>query len=124
MLRSGREKVGIKKFKKATAFIDYSKTIDNVYENLEDPNPTKERKVLIVFDDMMTDIEANKKLTRIFTELLLWGRILKISVAFMLQPYFEIPKTIRLNATIILSWKFLTKEKFNNNFKSYVWQGI
>ena len=67
MLRSGREKVGIKKFKKATAFIDYSKTI----ENLEDPNPTKKRKVLIVFDDMMTDIEANKKLTRIFTELFL-----------------------------------------------------
>ena len=114
MLRSGREKVGIKKFKKATTFIDYSKTIDNVYENLEDPNPTKERKVLIVFDDMMTDIEANKKLTRIFTELFLWGRILNISVAFMLQPYFEVPKTIRLNATIILSWKFLTKEKFNN----------
>ena len=114
MLRSGREKVGIKKLKKATAFIDYSKTIDNVYENLEDPNPTKKRKVLIVFDDMMTDIEANKKLTRIFTELFLWGRILNISVAFMLQPYFEVPKTIRLNATIILSWKFLTKEKFNN----------
>ena len=36
-------------------------TIDDVYENLEDYNPTKKRRVLIVFDDMIADIKSNKK---------------------------------------------------------------
>ena len=52
LLRNRREKVGIKKFKKATPLIDYSKAND-VYDNLEDSNPTKKGKVLIVFDDMI-----------------------------------------------------------------------
>ena len=39
----------------------YSQTTDDVYENLEDHNPTKNRNVLIVFDDMKADMEANKK---------------------------------------------------------------
>ena len=58
-LTNGRENVGIKKLKNPKAFIDYSKTIDNVYENLEDYNPTKKRRVLIVFDDMIGDMEFN-----------------------------------------------------------------
>ena len=61
----GREKVGIKKLKNPKAFIDYSETVDDVYENLEDCNPTKERKV---FDDMIADMEFNKKLCSIVTE--------------------------------------------------------
>ena len=52
LLRNRREKVGIKKFKKATPLIDYSKAND-VYDNLEDSNPTKKVKVLIVFDEMI-----------------------------------------------------------------------
>ena len=45
------------------AFIDYLQTIDDVYENLEVYNPTKERRVLIVFDDMIAVMESNKKLS-------------------------------------------------------------
>ena len=52
--------VRIKKLKHPQAFIDYSQTIDDVYENLEDYNPTKKRKVLILFGDMIPDMEANK----------------------------------------------------------------
>ena len=49
---NGREKVRIKKLKKPK--VDHSQTIDDVYENLKDYyNPTKKRKVLIWFDDMM-----------------------------------------------------------------------
>ena len=44
------------------SFIHYSQTIDDVYENLEDCNPAKKRRVLIVFDDMRADMECNKKL--------------------------------------------------------------
>ena len=43
------------------AFINYLQTIDDVYENLEDYNPTKKRIVLVVFDDMIADMESNKK---------------------------------------------------------------
>ena len=59
LLINGREKVGTENLKNPKAFIDYSKTID-VYENLEDYNPTKKRRVLIVFDDMIADMESNK----------------------------------------------------------------
>ena len=41
LLINGREKVGIENLKNPKAFIDYSQTIDDVYENLEDYNPTK-----------------------------------------------------------------------------------
>ena len=56
---NGREKVGIEILKNLKTFIDYSQTIDGVYENLEDYNSTKERRVLIVFDDMLADMESN-----------------------------------------------------------------
>ena len=62
LLINGREKAGIKKLKNSKAFTDYSQTVDNVYENLEDYNPTKKRKVLIVFNDVIADMKANKKL--------------------------------------------------------------
>ena len=55
-----REKVGIKTLKNPKVLIDYSQTIDYVYENLEDYNPTKKRRVLIVFDGMIADMESNK----------------------------------------------------------------
>ena len=69
-----REKVGIKKLKNPRAVIDYLQTVDDVYENLEDYNPTKRRRVLIVYDDMITDVESNKKLSPIVTKLFLSGR--------------------------------------------------
>ena len=62
MLINEREKFGIENLKNPKAFIDYSQTIDYVYENLEDYNPTKKRRVLIVFDNMIVDMESNKKI--------------------------------------------------------------
>ena len=46
--------------KNSNVFPGYSQTIDEIYEHLEDYNPTKKRKVLIVLDDMIADMEANK----------------------------------------------------------------
>ena len=60
LLINGTEKVGVKELKNSKAFIDYSQTIDDAYEHLEDHNPTKKRKLLIVFDDMIADMKANK----------------------------------------------------------------
>ena len=60
LLINGTEKVGIKKLKNPKVFIDFSEAIDDIYEKLEDYNPIKKRKVLIVFDDMIGDMKANK----------------------------------------------------------------
>ena len=62
MLINGREKVGIENLINPKAFTDYSQSIDDVYENLEDYNPTKKRRELIVFDDMKADMKSNKVL--------------------------------------------------------------
>ena len=99
MLISGREKVGIKKLKHPKAFIELFQTVDDVYENLEDYNPTKKWKVLIVFDDMVEDMEANTKLNGVVSELFLKERKLSISLVFVSQSYFKVPRTIKLNAT-------------------------
>ena len=94
-----KRKVEMENLKNPKAFADYSQTIDNVYENLEEYNPITKRRVLIVFDDMITDMESNKKLSPTVTELFLRGRKLNISIVFISQSYFKVPKTIRLNAT-------------------------
>ena len=84
---------------------------DDVYENLEDYNRTKKRRVLIVFDDMVADMESNKKLSPIVTELFLRGRKLHISLGFISKSYFRVPKTIRLNATHYFVMKIRNKRE-------------
>ena len=68
-----------------------------VYENIDDYNPDKENKILIVFDDVIADMINNKKLDSIVTELLIRGRKLNISLVFITQSYFKVPKDVRLN---------------------------
>ena len=101
LLINRREKVVIKKLKNSKTFIDYSQTIDDVYENLEDYSPTKKkkRKMLKVFDDMIEDMKTNKKLSSFVTELFLRGRKFNISFVFISQSYFKVPKNTRLNTT-------------------------
>ena len=82
MLVNGREKVGIENLKNSKEFMDYSQKT-NVYDNLEDYNPRKKRRVFIVFDDMIADMESTKKLSPIVTELFLRGRKLNISLVFI-----------------------------------------
>ena len=98
MLINRRKKKEIKKFKNSEAFIDYSQTIDDAYENLQDYNSTKKRRVLIVFDDTIA-MESNKKLKPIVTELFLTGRKINISLVFISHSYFTVPETIKLYAT-------------------------
>ena len=81
MLINGREKVG--SGKKSKTFIDYSEKFDDAYDSLEDYNPIKEWKVLIVFDDMITDMDANQKLGLIVTKLFPRVRKLNIWLAFV-----------------------------------------
>ena len=56
-----REGVGINHFNDPKAFIEYSNDMQDVYKNIDEYNPDKERK-LIVFDDMIVDMINNEKL--------------------------------------------------------------
>ena len=98
-----REEVGLDNFGDPKAFIEYSNDMQDVYKNIEDYNPGKERKILIVFDDMISDMINNKKLNPIVTELFIRGRKLNISIVFITQSYFKVPKDVRLNSTHFLS---------------------
>ena len=71
----------------------------DVYKNINDYNIDKDRKILIVFDDMIADVIKNKKLNSIVTELLIRGRKTNISFVFITQSYFKVPKDVRLNTT-------------------------
>ena len=94
-----REKVGLDHLDDLKAFMEYSNDIQDIYKNIEDYNPRKNRKVLIVFDDMIADMINNKKLNSIITELFIRGRKLNISIVFITQSYFKVPKDVRLNST-------------------------
>ena len=81
------------------AFIEYSNDMHDVHQNLNYYNPDKENKILIVFGDMIAHVIHNKKLNSVVTELFIRGRKLNISLLFITQPYFKVPKDIRLNTT-------------------------
>ena len=108
-----REKVDLKRFNGPKAFIEYSNDMRDVYKNIDEYSIDKERNILIVFDDMTTDIIKNKKLNSIVTELLMRIRKLNISLVFITQSYFKVLKDVRLNTIILLFQKFQIEEKFN-----------
>ena len=66
--------------------------MDGVYENIDDYNPSRKRKILIIFDGMITDIMTNKKFKSIIKELYIRCRKLNISLVFITQYYFSVPK--------------------------------
>ena len=97
-----RAGAGINHFNDSKAFIEYSNKIRNVYKNTDDYNPGKENKILIVFDDMIPDMINNKNLNSIASELFIRGRKLNISLVFITQSYFKVPKDVTLNTTHFL----------------------
>ena len=94
MLINERESTGLKHVNDSKAFIEYSDDMNDVYENIEEYNPNKKRRILIVFDDMITDTLSNKKLNPILLELFIRGRKLNISLVFIAQSYFAVPKIL------------------------------
>ena len=103
-----REGVAINHFKDHKAFIEYSNVMRNIY-NINHYNPNKENKILIVFDGMIADMIQNKKLNSIVTELFIRGRKINISLVFITQSYFKVPKDVRLNTTHFFITKSLSK---------------
>ena len=106
-----RGSVGINHFNDPKAFTEYSNDMRNVYKNINYYNPYKENKILIVFDDMIADMINNKKLNSIVTELFIRGRKLNISLVFITQSYFKVPKDVRLNTTHFFITKIPNKRE-------------
>ena len=106
-----RQDVGIKHVNNLNAFIECSNTMDDVYENIDDYDPSRKRKILIVFDGMIVDIVTNKKFQAITKELFITCRKLNISLVFITQSYFFVPKDVRLNSTHYLIMKINNREE-------------
>ena len=83
----------------------------DVYKNNDEYNPDKERKILIVFGDMIADMIKNIKINSIVTDVFIGGTKLNISLVFITQSYFKVPEDVRLNSTHFFIMKILNKRE-------------
>ena len=109
-----REDAGVKHLNYPNTFIECSNIVDDVYDNIDDYNPSKRRKILIVFDDMIADIMTNKRFQAIIKGLFIRCRKLNISLVFITQSYFSVPKDVRLNSTHYLIMKINNRVELKN----------
>ena len=109
-----REDVGMKHLNDSNAFIECSNAMDDVYENIDEYNLIRKRKILIVFDDMIADVMANKKFQAIIKELLIRCTKLNTSLVFITQSYFSVPKDFRLNSIHYLIMKINNRKELQN----------
>ena len=102
-----REQAGIKNLSHPQAFIEYSDDMNNI----NNYNKNRDKKVLIVFDDMIADIECNKNFKRIIKELFYRAHKINVSVVFITQSYFKALKDARLNSTHYILMKIGNKKE-------------
>ena len=88
--------------------------MDDVYENIHDYDPSRKRKILIIFDSMIADIMTSKKFQAIMKELFIRCRKQNISLVFVTQSYFSVPRDVRLNSTHYLIMKINNKRELEN----------
>ena len=73
----------------------------------------RKRKVLIVLDDMISHVMSDKKAQQVLKELFIRCRKLNISLCFIAQSYFSVPKHVRLNCNHFLVFKMHKKKDYN-----------
>ena len=115
-----RESTGLNHFNDPKAFIEYSNDMQDVYKNIDEYNPDKENKILIVFDDMIADMINNKKLNSIVTELFIRGRKINTSLVLITQSFFKVPEDVRLNTTNVFIPKIPNKIDFQQIVLNYL----
>ena len=109
-----RENAGIKNSNDPNAFIECLNTMDDIYEKINDYNPSRKRKILSVFDDMIADIMTNKNFQAIIKELFIRCRKSNISYVFISRSYFPAPKDMRLSSTHYLVMKIKNRKELQN----------
>ena len=85
----------------------------DTYKNIEEYNPNKKRKILIVFDDLIAGMLSKRKLNSMVTELFISGRKLNTSLVCITRTYFTVPKNIRLKSTHYFIMKIPNKQELN-----------
>ena len=111
-----REKVSIDHHNDPRTYIEYSNDIHDAYKTIDEYNPNKDNKNLIVFD-MIADIINNANLNSIVTELSIRGRKLNISLVFITQSYFKIPNKRELPDIAINHSPDIKTEDFINIYR-------
>ena len=106
-----RENKGNKNLNDPNAFIEYFNSMDDVYDDINDYNPKRKRKVLIIFDNMTADVMTNKKFQIIIKKLFIRCRKINVSLCFISQSYFSVPKHVGLNSTYYVIFKVNNKKK-------------
>ena len=109
-----REDVGIQHLNNPNAFIECSNTVNDVYDNINDYNSNIRRKILIFFDDMIADVMTNKRNQAIIKERFIRCKKLNISLVFITQSYFFVPKDVRLNSAHYLIMKVNNIKELQN----------
>ena len=79
----------------SNAFIDFSNTVDEVFENVDNYNPCRKKKILVLLDEMIADIMTNKKRQAIIKEKFIRCRKFNTLLVFIMQSYFFVPKDVR-----------------------------
>ena len=113
-LISKMKQAGIKNLNDPAAFIESSNTMDDIFENIEDYSKKRKRKVLILFDDMISHVMSDKKAQQILKELFIRCRKLNISLYFLTQSCFSVPKDVRLNCVHYIIFKLNNKRELQN----------
>ena len=88
--------------------------MNDVYENIDNYNLKRKRKILIVFDDMIADIMTNKTFQSIIKEFFIRCTKLNISLVFITQSYFSVPKDVILNSIHYLIMKINNRKELQN----------
>ena len=109
-----REQAGIKNVNDPNAFIEYSSDMNDVLEDINNYNKKRDKKVLIIFDDMIAHIMRSEKFKAIVKELFIRCRKLNISIVFITQSYFRTPKDARLNSTYNILMKIGNKKELKS----------
>ena len=105
-----REQAGIKNLNDPNAFIEYSSDMNDMLEDINNYNKKRDKKVLIIFDDIM----RSEKFKAIVKELFIRCRKLNISIVFIAQSYFRTPKDARLNSTHYILMKLGNKKELKS----------
>ena len=114
-----REQVGIKNLNDPHAFIEYSSDMNDVPEDINNYNEKRDKKVLIIFDDMIADIMRSEKCKAIVKELFIRCRELNISIVFVTQSYFRTPKDAGLSSTHYILMKMGNKKELKSIAEEY-----
>ena len=114
LLIDKREKAGINFNNDPNAFIEYSNSLDDILSDIEDYNKKRKRKILIIFDDMISNVMLDKKAQQILKDLFIRCRKLNISLCFLTQSSFSVPKDVQLNCTHYILFKLNNRRELKN----------